>query len=317
MKLKLATRVLNEEYFIDTFLEYYTNLGVDEIHIFDCSSFDNTLNIIKTWQAKNKDVILALSDKRFRHTSYINALNFCNYILQYAINNQIQSDEDSWWIFPDVDEFIRPPYERNVKKFLKECHNDLIRTVFIDWQLPPDLINQNLELRYILNNVRIGSFKGIVQKLYGDPFYKDYIINLTPHNVKTFEKLKTTAGFHRFILNDQIFLPPNEFLVVDHLRTVPFHICEKRIKRRLKLLQDDQNDWFLEHFLQLKQRLENYESFYRNANLNSFEELERLIKKVYGYDNQKSFFNNVIVREKIIKPRSTKTSIHDIIKKKE
>ncbi len=303
MKLKLATRVLNEEYFINTFLEYYLSLGVDEIHIFDCSSYDNTLNIIKAWQSKHKDIILALSDKRFRHTSYIDASNFCNYILEYAINNQIQSDEDSWWIFPDIDEFIRSPNDKNLKKFLKECHNDLIRTVFIDWQLPPNLINQNLELNDILRNVRLGSYKGYIQELYGDPFYKDFIINFTPHNIKTYEKLKTVAGFHRFILKNQIFLPPNEFLIVDHLRTVPFHISKKRINKRLKLLQDEQDDWLLEHFLQLKKRFEDYESFYKNSKLYAFEELEEILKKIQEYDNQESYFNNVIVKENILKTK--------------
>lgn len=303
MKLKLATRVLNEEYFINTFLEYYVNLGVDEIHIFDCSSYDNTLNIISAWQSKHKGIILALSDKRFRHTSYINASNFCNYILEYAINNQIQSDEDSWWIFADIDEFIRAPNDKNLKKFLKECHNDLIRTVFIDWQPPPDLINQNLELNDILRNVRLGSYKGYIQELYGDPFYKDYIINFTPHNIKTYEKIKTIAGFHRFILKNQIFLPPNEFLIVDHLRTVPFHISKKRINKRLKLLQDEQDDWLLEHFLQLKNRFEDYERFYKNSKLYAFEDLKEILKKIQEYDNQESYFNNVIVKENILKTK--------------
>ena len=35
MKLKIATRIFNEKYFIWDFLNYYLDLGVEEIHLVD------------------------------------------------------------------------------------------------------------------------------------------------------------------------------------------------------------------------------------------------------------------------------------------
>ena len=56
MRLKIAARIFNDEYFIEDFLKYYLNLGVDEIHIFDGKSTDNTIKIINCFKEINKSV---------------------------------------------------------------------------------------------------------------------------------------------------------------------------------------------------------------------------------------------------------------------
>jgi len=66
MKLKIASRIFNEEYFIDFFLDYYIKIGADEIHIFDGDSDDNTLDIIHLWTQKNNNIKIILSDKKHR-----------------------------------------------------------------------------------------------------------------------------------------------------------------------------------------------------------------------------------------------------------
>ena len=71
----------------------------------------------------------------------------------------------------------------------------------------------------------------------------------------------------------------------------------------MKFLQDEQDDWLLEHFLQLKKRFEDYESFNKNSKLYAFEELEEILKKIQEYDNQESYFNNIIVKENILKTK--------------
>ena len=53
MKFKIATRIFNEEHFIEAFLRYYLNLGANEICIFDGESTDNSLKIINRMQNKS------------------------------------------------------------------------------------------------------------------------------------------------------------------------------------------------------------------------------------------------------------------------
>lgn len=46
-KISLLVRIYNEEYFLEDFIEYYYNLGVDEILFFDSNSTDSSQKILK------------------------------------------------------------------------------------------------------------------------------------------------------------------------------------------------------------------------------------------------------------------------------
>ena len=90
MKIHSSTRIYNEEYFIEDFIEYYFNFDVDKIHFFDCGSKDNTLKIIKNkkkeYHKLGKIVDLVMTNVDLSHRSYLQLDEFCNYILKYVIS---------------------------------------------------------------------------------------------------------------------------------------------------------------------------------------------------------------------------------------
>lgn len=310
--LKVATRVLDEEYFLDAFLNHYVKHGADEIHIFDSGSSDGTLRTIQSWQSKTDSVKLIQLDDRFRHTSRSQQTFVCNHVLKRAIRDSSHCNEECWWIFPDVDEFLRSPCG-NMKDFLRVCSNDVVRCVFIDWYLPPDLARGNLTAQETLSLMFSGKLRGRMLDLWRDPFYKDYVIRLTPQERQFLKEISTVSGFHRFVLKDRVLVPPNEpHLVVDHLRGVPLNVNLKRIKSRLFLLREQQDDWSLQHFTKLERQLKDYEMFWNGGGLLMFAELERERRRVKNFDNRKSFFNNVIMSEDLRLPEGSKPSMHEL-----
>lgn len=314
MKLKIATRIFNEEFFIDDFLKFYLNGGVDEIHFFDGESTDKTINLIRNFKNKSKSlnnkVILVCSNKKFRHRSYLKQTLFCNLMLHYAIRNFIKEKKEVIWIFPDVDEFIRIPEDRNIKEFLIQNLSDFYRTIFIEWYLSPKLINYEIKPLEFLMKINTDKTKGKIMDLWGDPYYKDYIIHLTSQNIKKLKALNTVSGFHRLIIDKQLVIPSNRnYLIIDHLRGIPIQIFNNRIEKCLNLLENNKDEWSYQHFSQIKRIFENYEAFY-SKDLNSYVNINTELEKIEQFDNNKSYFNNVIMQDNLHKLGISKPSMH-------
>ena len=260
MRFKIATRIFNEEYFIEAFLKYYLNLGVHDICIFDGESTDKSLKIIERMQDKSNlfksNINIVGSDKSCRHKGYLRQTQFCNLILRYAIEDFLKNQEETIWIFPDVDEFIRKPKGGDILEYLSKNLSDIIRTVFIEWYYPPRMKNIGIKPIQILGDIKTGNLRGKIMDLWGDPFHKDYIIRFNRQNITNFKKLYTISGFHRLILKNKIIIPPNkDFLIVDHLHGLPINIFSQRIEKNLSLLDNKRDEWSYQHFSQLKERL--------------------------------------------------------------
>ena len=315
MRFKIATRIFNEEYFIEAFLRYYLNLGADEICIFDGYSTDNSLKIIKQLQNQSHyskaNIKIVCSDKKYRHKGYSQQTQFCNLILRYAIKDFLKTQEEVVWIFPDADELIRKPESGDILDYLSKSLSDIMRTVFVEWYSPPKLKKIKVEPIQILKNIKTGKLRGKIMELWGDPFHKDYIIRLNPQNIAHLKNIYTVSGFHRLILNEQILIPPNrDFLIVDHLSGVPINIFSQRVEKNLKLLKNNKDEWSYHHFAQLKERLKDYDSFYYKS-LKTSEEIEFQLKKINEFDNTKSYFNNIIMRDNLNELGVSKPSMHD------
>ena len=315
MRLKIATRIFNEEYFIEAFLRYYLDLGADEICIFDGYSTDNSLEIIEQMQNQSQffksNIKIICSDKKCRHKGYLQQTKFCNLILRYAIKDFLKTQEEVIWIFPDIDEFIRKPESGDIIEYLNKSLSDIIRTVFIEWYFPLKLKKIDVKPIQMLEDIKIGKLRGKIMDLWGDPYHKDYIIRLNCQNITNFKNIYTVSGFHRLILNEQILIPPNkEFLIVDHLRGAPINIFSQRVEKNLKLLKNTRDEWSYQHFSQLKERINDYDNFY-NKSLKTSEEIEFQLKKIKGFVNSKSYFNNVIMRDNLNNLGVSKPSMHD------
>ncbi len=314
MKVKIGTRVLDESYFIETFMEHYLDMGVDEIHVFDSGSQDGTVEVVRGYEARGEPVRLVSVGPDLRHISRAREALLCNHIIKYAVKDYERREEPCWWIFPDLDEFVRPP-EPALCEFLETCDVEVLRGVLIDWYLPPSLAAEDLPSRQVLRLVQNGQLKGRVSDLWGDPFYKDYVVRLDERTMPRFRGLQTVSGFHRLVLDGEIFLPSNDcHIVVDHLRGIPRHKALQRIDSRLRALDGEWDDWSLEHFLLIRSQFEDYTGFLAKASLQSPEELESTLGSVSRYDNGQSFFNRVIMRENIHEPDGSRPSMHGLVR---
>jgi len=297
MKINLATRVLNEMYFLDTFIQYYLDMGVDEIHFFDSESTDDTAKTIKSRGKKNPAVKLIRSHKKLRLTSYKKEVEVCNLVLRHAIDDYKKRKEDIWWLLVDIDEFVQPP-PGGLRNFLQSAPHDIIRCVFFEWYLPPHLAEKKLSAPEVREKIAKGEAKGKLTDLWGDPFYKDYVLHLSPQTAAEFSRLRIIAGNHRFLLDRETVVPPNTpFLVIDHLRGVDIDVTRARIDKCLLLLEESQqkmqDNWTYEHYIEKKKEITDYRNFYENE-LKTKEELEALLEHVGDYDNSASLYNKMI-----------------------
>lgn len=297
MKVNIATKVFNEEWYLDFFIRYYLDLGIDEIHFFDSASHDRTLEIIHEWSKKEQSVKLIITDEELRLSNDRMEILVCNQVLQHAKNRVQQTQEDMWWIFADIDEFLRPP-EEGVKAFFKNMSHSVVRSVFFEWYLPPEMYEAGTSVKKILQMARKGELKGRLLDVLGDPFYKDFVFFFTPDNINGwYSTLRTILGNHRYFVNEELLIPPNEpFLIFDHVRGTSKAITMRRIDLNLKLQQEDQIQKRQDHstalhFRQIKDELIDYETFYKN--LHSFQELEAKKRQIPAYDSNTSDFNKI------------------------
>lgn len=311
MKLKIATRTLNCEYFIEFFLDYYIKGGADEIFIFDSDSNDRTKEIIRNCQKKNCKIHFIVSSKDLRHINEKAEQNSCNTLLKFALNDFLAENNEIWWAFIDIDEFIHHPKNLNLKSWLKQRNRDTLRTVFFDLYLPPELIKNQIKAKDMIQLAKRGGIKGIIPDLWGDPFFKDNVLRLNKQNIKKFETLKAGGGFHRWTLNKKLYLPSNkEFLVVYHLQGIPINIIQEKIRGNLKLLASVKDEWIKVHFQKVSEIFDNYNTFYDQCGLKSITELNEITKNISNYNNDKSYFNNVIMREYIENSDGSRPSKH-------
>jgi len=297
MKINIVTKVLNEMYFLDTFIRYYLDLGVDEIHFFDSQSTDKTLETIKNWHKKHPGVQLIRSSKKLLHTSYSKETEVCNLVLRHTMKDYKKRKEETWWIFADIDEFLRHP-AGGLRDFLQTTPYDMIRCVFLEWYLPMEIAEERISARKTLDNIYEGKARGRLLDLWGDPFYKDFVLRLSPRTIKDFARFRTIAGNHRYLFNRETVVPRNTpFLIVDHLRGVFIDVTFSRIDQGLHLLEEAQrkltDNMTYEHFREKKKEILDYENFYRTA-LKTKEEVEALLEDVGSYDNSKSLYNKMI-----------------------
>jgi hypothetical protein len=299
MKINIVTRVLNEIYFLDTFIRYYLDLGVDEIHFFDSKSTDKTPETIKNWHKKHPGVQLIRSSRKLLHTGYSKETEICNRVLQHTMKDYKKRKEETWWIFADIDEFLRPP-AGGLRDFLQTTPGNIIRCVFLEWYLPMEIAEARISAGETLDYIYEGKARGRLLDLWGDPFYKDFVLRLSPRTIKDFSRFRTIAGNHRYLFNGETVVPPNTpFLTFDHLRGVSIDITFSRIDQWLHLQevtrQKMNDNMTYEHFQEKKKEIVDYENFYRTT-LKPKEEVEALLEDVGSYDNSKSLYNKMIFR---------------------
>ncbi|MFX0133238.1 MAG: glycosyltransferase family 2 protein [Candidatus Hodarchaeota archaeon] len=297
MKIKIATKIYNEEYYIDYFIKYHLESGIDEIHIFDAASDDKSLKIIKKWQEKTDRVKLIESNIELRLTTDQHETAVCNKIFKHAVDEQIKNKDDCWWIFPDIDEFINLANDE-LFTFLSKAKEDIIRCVFFEWYVHPEKKDILYPIEKMLEMAQKGELKGRIVYIFTDPFYKDYLVRINQDNFEKFKNVQTYSGNHRFILKSKVIVPPNEpSMIIHHLRGGSKKIIMERINRRLSILEST-NEWGnFTHFNERSEEINNYDSFYKS--LYTLDKLLKQKEETINYNNKASRYNLFINSQRL------------------
>lgn len=141
MKISIYTQILPrlETFFLDEWIEYHKNLGIDKFYIYDSVSVDSDGIDLNKWEKKPHidyfedytDVqiykeLYKIVDKHNESVELIKWQPNCQCILPgtwscqaYGYKHCILNNESDWWLHIDPDEYLFSHNKLNLKDFLK------------------------------------------------------------------------------------------------------------------------------------------------------------------------------------------------------
>ena len=141
MKISLYTQILPrlETFFLDEWIEYHKNLGIDKFYIYDSVSVDSDGIDFNKWEKKpHLDYFEDYTDAQIykelykivdKHNESVELIKWqpnCECILDSRqnvkhmdINIAFSNNESDWWLHIDPDEYLYSKNKLNLKDFLK------------------------------------------------------------------------------------------------------------------------------------------------------------------------------------------------------
>ena len=139
IKVCICTIGKNENRYVREFVEYYKNIGVDKIYLYDNNDLneENFNDVIKDYIDKNYVEIFNWRGISKPHFKVINDcyLRFNNFY--------------DWIIFYDIDEYIHLYNYKNIKDFLNEKRFNNCKKIYLNWVFHTDnnlIYYQNISL---------------------------------------------------------------------------------------------------------------------------------------------------------------------------
>lgn len=165
MKVALCAIAKNEDNYVDEWIRYHLNIGVDHIFLNDNNDKDHP---ILTINDNRVTVIDVRGYKYIQNSTYTDCFN------KYH-------DEYDWFIFIDLDEFIMlsDKYNNDIKKFLNEEFFKNVNIIRLNWKHFGDseLLESNGDYRVVDRFLK-------PIKHYKDIFAKSIISNRLNKNIK-------------------------------------------------------------------------------------------------------------------------------------
>ena len=141
MKISLYTQILPrlETFFLEEWIEYHKNLGIDKFYIYDSVSVDSNESNPDKWGKKpHLDYFEDYTDAQIyeelykivdRHNESVELIRWqpnCECVSDsrqkcqaYGYKHCISNNESDWWLHIDPDEYLFSHNKLNLKEFLK------------------------------------------------------------------------------------------------------------------------------------------------------------------------------------------------------
>ena len=146
MKVYVLTSAKTEELYIEYFVNYYLNLGIDKIIINDNNDKDypyQLKDILKKYIDNGTVIIENYFEKNVLHSS--NSETELGRIYGWLYNKY--KNEFNWCIRCDIDEYLEIPEFNNIKDFLNQSKFNDFYTIEIFWLTQE--IREEYKLKYI------------------------------------------------------------------------------------------------------------------------------------------------------------------------
>jgi hypothetical protein len=304
-KLFVATAMYHFDYYHSFFIDYYVNAGATKVLIF-CAPEDEKVILKSIGENDNNKYVVVLPIITLPYSNDPNEkINF-NTIYKSSISyvkNEITKGDEVVLAFPDEDEFIMGI--DHLHTFIHPVN----RCVCFEWYLPPIEKFDNLDARAFFQLAVQKKLKGMLFTLWGDPFYKDYIIVLNEDTYEVLANAEVLAGYHRIVHDKKPLIYTTEgFHIVYHLKGMPFKIMKVKMSERVNMITDT-DDWVAHHYTRQYNSLAlGYNTFYKT--LTSYEEINELLKaQIDTYTLEESFYEQTIVKQFIHSPGGSKPSM--------
>lgn len=154
----------NEKLYIKEFVEYYYNLGVDKLFIYDNNEIDgeNLMNILYEYIKNN---FVKIIDVRGLSSIQIPIYNYC-----YKNNKNLYN----WIGFVDIDEYLFIEDNQTIKNYLYNKRFNKCQTVFFNWII----YNDNNLIKYDSRSLKERFTHQSLKHSQGKSFVRGNIENL-------------------------------------------------------------------------------------------------------------------------------------------
>jgi len=143
MKISIISQFRDEAKYLKEWIEFHLLVGVDNFYLTNHLSVDNYLEVLQPYIDKGIVKITdLLKDANVGENSFKNEQILLNYSMP-IINKHINESDSDWFIFLNVDEFLYPTKENNLKDIIIKFDSN-VGQIGVNWRL---MGNSNYRLK--------------------------------------------------------------------------------------------------------------------------------------------------------------------------
>jgi len=143
MKISIISQFRDEAKYLKEWIEFHLLVGVDDFYLTNHLSADNYLEVLQPYI--NKGIVKItnlLKDVNVGENSFKNEQILLNHSMP-IINKHITESDSDWFIYLNVDEFLYPTKENNLKDILIKFDSN-VGQIGVNWRL---MGNSNYRLK--------------------------------------------------------------------------------------------------------------------------------------------------------------------------